>query len=145
MLTRGVAAATLLQAATEIVCYVRLCGAESLGRVTDDATWRKIGQLHLSDAQLDSRSIGLIQRETRKVLGKNDLKALLNKLQLNVAIDSVRNEYLMRAKIYAWLVQDLGRSDLETFKQDYAELFLTLPPIPEVCARDTYWPVIPRW
>jgi hypothetical protein len=101
-------------------------GAESLERVTDDGTWRKIGQLHLSDAQLDSRSIGLIQRETRKVLGKTHLNVLLEKLMLNVAMDSVRNEYLMRAKIYGWLIQDLGRSDLETFNNKiYSELFLT--------------------
>jgi len=60
------------------------------------------------------------------VLGKNDLKALLDKLQLNVAMDSVRNEYLMHARIYGWLVQDLGRSDLETFNNKiYSELFLT--------------------
>jgi len=101
-------------------------GAESLGQITDEATWRKIAQLHLADAQLDWRSVALIQRETRKVLGQNDLKPLLEKLQLNVAMDSVRNEYLMRARIYGWLVEDQGRSNLETFNNRvYAELFLT--------------------
>lgn len=122
------AATTVVTKAITEVSLLRslTTGAESLQRVTDDGTWRKIGQLHLSDVQLDSRSIGLIQRETRKVLGKNDLKALLDKLQLNVAMDSVRNEYLMRARIYGWLVQDAGRSDLETFNNKiYSELFLT--------------------
>ena len=115
------------KAATEVNLLRSLTiGAESLGRSTDEETWRKIAQLHLSDAQLDARSIGLIQRETRKVLGKNDLRALLQKLQLNVAMDSVRNEYLMRARIYGWLVQDLGRSNLESFNEKvYAEVFLT--------------------
>jgi hypothetical protein len=103
-----------------------MAGAESLGKVTDEATWKKIGQLHLTDAQLDSRSIGLIQKETRKVLSKGELSNLLEKLRLNVAIDSVRNEYLMHGKLYAWLVQDRGRSDLESFNERvYAELFLT--------------------
>jgi hypothetical protein len=116
--TKSITEVTLLRSLTT--------GAESLGLVTDEETWRKIAQLHLSDAQLDSRSIGLIQRETRKVLGNNHLHDLLEKLQLNVAMDSVRNEYLMRARIYGWLVQDLGRSDLETFNNKvYAELFLT--------------------
>jgi hypothetical protein len=101
-------------------------GVESLGRVTDEAIWRKIAHLHVSDAQLDSRSIGLIQRETKKVLGKEELKNLLGKLQLNVALDTVRNEYLMRIKLYAWMLQDRGRSDLETFNDKvYSELFLT--------------------
>ena len=101
-------------------------GGESLGKVTDEATWKKIAQLHLRDAELDSRSIGLIQRETRKVLGQNDLASLLQKLQFNVAMDSVRNEYLMRTKLYVWLLQDRGQSDLETFNEKvYSELFLT--------------------
>ncbi len=118
VVTKAITEVTLLRSLTT--------GAESLERVTDQGTWRKIAQLHLSDAQLDSRSIGLIQRETRKVLGHSDLKAMLDKLQLNVAMDSVRNEYLMRARIYGWLVQDLGRSDLETFNNKiYSELFLT--------------------
>jgi hypothetical protein len=99
---------------------------ESLGKVTDEETWRKIAILHLRDAELDSRSIGLIQRETRKVAGKNDLASLLQKLQFNVAMDSVRNEYLMRTKLYVWLLQDRGQSDLETFNEKvYSELFLT--------------------
>jgi hypothetical protein len=45
---------------------------------------------------------------------------------MNIALDTVRNEYLMRAKLYAWLIEDRGRSDLETFnKKVYSELFLT--------------------
>lgn len=123
-----VAAATVVtKAATEVRLLRSLTsGAESLGQITDEATWRKIAQLHLSDAQLDWRSVALIQRETYRVLGQNDLKPLLEKLQLNVAMDSVRNEYLMRARIYGWLVEDRGRSDLESFNSKvYAELFLT--------------------
>ncbi|MFZ0064015.1 MAG: hypothetical protein WAL47_18435 [Pyrinomonadaceae bacterium] len=122
-----IAPAAVTKAATEVSLLRSLTSfGESLGRVTDEASWRKIAQLHLSDAQLDSRSIGLIQRETRKVIGKNDLKGLLEKLQLNVAMDSVRNEYLMRTKVYALLVEDRGRSDVESLNERvYAELFLT--------------------
>jgi hypothetical protein len=99
---------------------------EVLKGVTDEATWRKIAHLHLDDAQLDVRSIGLIQRETRKVLGKGELNSLLEKLRSNVAFDTVRNEYLMHSKLYAWLIEDRGRSDLDTFNDKvYAELFLT--------------------
>jgi hypothetical protein len=101
-------------------------GLESLGRVTDEATWRKIAARHMSDAQLDARSIGLIQRETRKVLSQEELKNLLTRLQQNVALDTVRNEYLMRLKLYAWMLQDRGRSGLDSFNDKvYSELFLT--------------------
>ena len=122
-----VAPAAATKALTEVTLLRSLTsGAETLGQVTDEATWRKIAMLHSSDALLDSRSVGLIRKETRKVLGNIGLNGLLEKLMLNVAIDSVRNEYLMRARIYGWLVQDLGRSDLETFNNKvYSELFLT--------------------
>ena len=122
-----IAPAAVTKAGTEVSLLRSLTSfAESLGRVTDEASWRKIAQLHLADAQLDSRSIGLIQRETRKVIGKNDLKSLVEKLQLNVAMDSVRNDYLIRTKVYALLVDDRGRSDLESLNERvYAELFLT--------------------
>lgn len=115
---KAITEATLLRSLT--------ASAESLGKITDETIWKKIAQLHLADAQLDSRSIGLIQKETQKVLRKGELNDLLEKLRLNIAVDSVRNEYLMRGKLYAWLVQDRGRSDLETFNNKvYSELFLT--------------------
>lgn len=115
---KAITEATLLRSLT--------ASAESLGKITDETIWKKIAQLHLADAELDSRSIGLIQKETQKVLRKGELNDLLEKLRLNIAVDSVRNEYLMRGKLYAWLVQDRGRSDLETFNNKvYSELFLT--------------------
>ena len=122
-----VAPAAVTKAVTEVSLLRSLTtGAESLGRVTDEATWQRIARLHWSDAQLDSQSVGLIQRETQKVLGNIQLNALLEKLMQNVAMDSVRNEYLMRARIYGWLVLDQGRSDLETFNDKvYSEVFLT--------------------
>jgi len=54
------------------------------------------------------------------------LKNLLASLQLNVALDTVRNEYLMRLKLYSWMLQDRGRSDLDSFNDKvYSALFLT--------------------
>jgi hypothetical protein len=107
---------------------------ESLGKITDEPAWRRIAELHRSDAILDSRSIGLISRQTQKVFAadgsrgthEEGLKSLMDKLQMNIALDTVRNEYLMRTKLYVWMIEDRGRSDLETFNQKvYAELFLT--------------------
>ena len=42
--------------------------ADALGSVTDEATWTRIAEHHLSDAQLDQRSLGLIQRQTQRPL-----------------------------------------------------------------------------
>ena len=109
-------------------------GAEALGVMTDEAAWKKIALFHIADAELDAQSIGLIQRQTQKAFRaetaeRNSDKTfakLLEKLQANIAMDTVRNEYLLHTKLYAWLVADRGPSDLGALnKKVYAELFLT--------------------
>jgi hypothetical protein len=107
--------------------------SEALGAVTDEAAWKEIALFHIADAELDARSLGLIQRQTQGALraaGSNNpdetLASLVKKLQMNIAMDTVRNEYLMHTKLYAWLIADRSRSDLDTLnKKVYAELFLT--------------------
>ena len=109
-------------------------GSEKLGTITDEAAWRKIAQLHIADAQLDAQSIGLIKRQTQKVLTAagskrsvdQELASLVQKLQMNIALDTVRNEYSLHSKLHAWLVMDARRNDLPAFNNKvYAELFLT--------------------
>ena len=98
---------------------------EALGRITDEAAWQKIAQLHASDAVLDNNSIALIRRQNPG-LSKQDFAAMLRKFQELIALDTVRNEYLMHTKLYPWLLRDPSRTDLEKFNQKvYAELFLT--------------------
>jgi hypothetical protein len=125
-MTKMVTEATILQGMT--------AGPEALGRMTYDAAWNKIAQLHLSDAQLDARSIGLIKRQTQRGLlaytsklnPDTTLKALIEKLQTNIALDTVRNEYLLHTKLYVWLIADHQRSELSALnKRVYSELFLT--------------------
>jgi len=112
-------------------------GSEALGRITDEAAWNKIALLHLADAQLDARSIGLIQRQTQKAFrasggdasSDKTLANLMQRLQVSIALDTVRNEYLLHTKLYAWLVADKNRFagiDPDPLnKRVYAELFLT--------------------
>jgi len=66
---------------------------EAMGVVTDEGTWQKIALLHISDATLDSRSIGLIRRQTQKSFQADGIRRnadrtltkLVDKLQLNIA------------------------------------------------------------
>ncbi len=107
---------------------------EAFAAVTDEAAWNKIALLHVADAKLDARSTGLIQRQIQNVLltAGSDTKPeaalsnLIQKLQTNIALDTVRNEYMLHRTLYAWLIADSGRSDVEALnKKVYAELFLT--------------------
>jgi hypothetical protein len=98
---------------------------EALGRITDEAAWRKIAQFHAYDAVLDNASIGLIKRQN-PALPEQEFAALLKKFQDLIALDTVRNEYLLHTKLYPWLLRDPSRTDLEKFNEKvYAELFLT--------------------
>lgn len=106
----------------------------TLGTLTDQATWDKIAELHIGDAQLDARSISLIKRQTQNALSADGssrnkdktFAALLKKLQQNIALDTVRNEYLLHTKLYGWFLTDKDRDDLDKLnKKVYAELFLT--------------------
>ena len=98
---------------------------DQLNKITDEAAWKKIAQLHPSDAQLDNRSIVLIKGQN-PTLPDKDFVTLVRKFQELVALDTVRNEYLMHTKLYTWLMKDPARDDVEKLnKKVYDELFLT--------------------
>jgi hypothetical protein len=99
--------------------------SQELAKITDEAAWRKIAQMHAADAVLDSRSIALIKRQNPS-LSEKQLAAMLQKFQESIALDTVRNEYLMHALLYPWLIGDPSRTNLEKFNEKvYAQLFHT--------------------
>ena len=125
-MTKIVTEANILKSITE--------APATLGTLTDQATWNKIAELHSGDAQLDARSISLIKRQTQNALSADGssrnkdktFAALLKKLQQNIALDTVRNEYLLHTKLYGWFLTDKDRDDLgQLNKRVYTELFLT--------------------
>lgn len=98
---------------------------EALEKITDEAAWRKIAQLHSNAAILDERSIALIKRQNPSLTGE-ELARLLHKFQELIALDTVRNEYLLHSKLYTWLMRDPARNDVQKLNEKvYASLFLT--------------------
>jgi hypothetical protein len=98
---------------------------DELGKITDEAAWKKIAQLHPTDAMLDNRSLVLIEQQNPR-LTVNELYRLIGKFQEAVALDTVRNEYLMHTKLYEWLLNDPARDDIEKLNQKvYDALFLS--------------------
>ncbi|HEU4870304.1 MAG TPA: hypothetical protein VFT08_05590 [Pyrinomonadaceae bacterium] len=107
------------------VLRAMVMAGEELGKITDEAAWRKIAQLHSSDAVLDDRSISLIKHQNPN-LTEPELAQLLRKFQDSIALDTVRNEYLMHTKLYTWIVKNPIRDDVAKLnEQVYAKLFLT--------------------
>jgi hypothetical protein len=125
-ITKMISEATMLRSMT--------AGAQALGTISDEAIWRKIARLHLADAKLDARSISLIKRKTQNAFMADGsettpeaaLANLVNKLEMNIALDTVRNEYLLHPKLHAWLILNSPRENLDALNDKvYAELFLT--------------------
>jgi hypothetical protein len=102
---------------------------EALSAITDESLWNKIAQLHIADAEFDARSLGLIRRQTQGALSATDehkaFAALVKKLQQNIALDTVRNEYLLHTKLYGWFLEKENRELSKLNRRVYSELFLT--------------------
>lgn len=119
--TKGITEFSILKAMTR--------DADSLKAVTDEDAWAKIAWHHISDAKLDDQSVGLIRRQMQALWGSTtDIKAmnLLQKLQSSIALDTVRNEYMLHTQLHAWLASAFIPTDVKSFNDKvYAELFLT--------------------
>ena len=122
----SIAPLAVTKAMTETTILRAMSAAtEELGKITDEAAWRKISQLHSSNAVLDERSISLIKRQN-PALTDQEFAGLLKKFQELIALDTVRNDYLLHSKLYTWLVRGPVRDDVEKLnEQVYAKLFLT--------------------
>ncbi len=101
--------------------------ATALEAATDISAWNKIAALHTADVRLDKGSIAFITRQNQSLRANEALLSqTLRNLEQYMAIDTVRNEYLMRTKLHGWFATGLALSDVENLNERvYAELFLT--------------------
>jgi hypothetical protein len=101
--------------------------ANALEAATDLAAWNKIAALHNSDARLDKAGIALMTRQNENL--RKDavlLSRTLQNLEQYIALDTVRNEYMMHTKLHAWFVNGMANSGIDNFNElVYAQLFLT--------------------
>jgi hypothetical protein len=115
--TKAITETSILQAIT--------APTEALVQVTDEEAWKKIAQLHLRHTMLDEQSIALIKRQNPS-LSNEELARLLRRFQDLIALDTVRNEYMLHSKLYTWLMRDPARDNVEKLNEKvYAHLFLT--------------------
>ena len=92
----------------------------------DFETWQKIAQSKAENSKLDANSRAFIKNQ----LGKNNLteqqfNALIAKLESLIALDTVRNDFLLRPTLLVWLNKDLDKNVDTLNKKVYDELFLT--------------------
>lgn len=101
--------------------------ATSLEGATSVGDWEKIAALHSADAQVDKQSVAFIVAQNKQLRNSPELLArTLQNLQKFLALDTVRNEYMMRTKLHAMFVSDFGSVQLEALNERvYAQLFMT--------------------
>jgi len=89
--------------------------------------WLKLARAFAPELKIDQRTLQFVRRQNAKTgLSELEFKTLFAKLGDFVALDTTRNEYLFHTKIYEWLNQGRGRTDLEDLNaQVYDEIFQT--------------------
>jgi len=96
-----------------------------LDSIGSDAGWRSIAGLHAEDATLDQATRALMSFKDPALRGAS-LQSAVAALERSVAEDTVRNEYVFRARIHRWLATRAVSSDVGSLNEKiYAELFLT--------------------
>ncbi len=98
----------------------------ALTNITDAETWQKLADRYAQDATLDSNSRQLIQRKT----GKPSIAALtptLKAFENSMALDSIRNEYLLHSQLHEWfLANQASTRTIDALNtRVYDQLFLT--------------------
>jgi hypothetical protein len=103
----------------------------------DDTQWGRLAALHADDAELDNASIALIRAQNpaadragrlavTKMRVEDPLVRLVRGFQTSIALDTVRNEYVLHRQLHEWFASGAAAQDIDSLNERvYAELFLT--------------------
>jgi hypothetical protein len=98
----------------------------TLAQITDQTTWEKLAQRYASDAKLDTRSIALIYAKQTAKTESRTIPSIVRSFESAMALDTIRNEYLLHSQLYGWLMRNAGTLNVDILNDRvYAELFLT--------------------
>lgn len=115
---------------------------ERLDRALNDEVWLEIAALQQSreKTKLDESSIALIRAEnpqnenpfaagrlaTSKFVVEDPILKLVRQFENSIALDTVKNEYLLHRQIHHWFATGEAPQDFDQLNEKvYAELFLT--------------------
>ncbi|MEO0475967.1 MAG: hypothetical protein AAF085_08385 [Planctomycetota bacterium] len=103
----------------------------------DEAVWARVAQAYASEAKLDPASKAMMRRKTvtaedaaKITFGKarveDPLLAMIRNFENAIALDTARNEHLLRRELCNWFIAAEGPIDFDQLNSRvYAELFLT--------------------
>lgn len=99
----------------------------TLAQITDRSDWAKLAQRHTNDAKLDIQSISLIRAKQAAggLAQPRAISDIVRSFESAMALDTVRNEYLLHSQLYQWLLREPDTAVDTLNEKVYAELFLT--------------------
>lgn len=99
----------------------------ALTDITDKAAWEKLAALHADQARLDRNSLRLMARKMGGGTASAQFVApVAQKFEAAMALDTVRNEYLLHSQLHQWFMQRFETQTVDRLnEQVYTSLFLT--------------------
>ncbi|HLO89412.1 MAG TPA: hypothetical protein VK203_30995 [Nostocaceae cyanobacterium] len=93
----------------------------------DQATWDRIAGLYYIENGLDKNSIALIRaKKFQAAKDANGLSDVVRSFERSMAMDTVRNEFMLHRQIHQWFVEGNETNNVNNLNEKvYAELFLT--------------------
>ena len=95
---------------------------DQLKSITSDADWHTLASRPLNEVRLSDGSLALIKKQNAAI---SDIQSLVKNLEKSIALDQVRNEYLIQSTIHAWLESEPAPELNQLNERVYRELFLT--------------------
>lgn len=99
-----------------------------LEEATNTATWRKIANLYLDQAQLDqnSRALMLNKNLAQWSHAEAQFEATVKNFEAAMSLDAVRNEYLLHSRLHQWFMNGAETQTVAALNTKvYADLFFT--------------------
>ncbi|HVT29601.1 MAG TPA: hypothetical protein VHE81_16410 [Lacipirellulaceae bacterium] len=113
-------------------------GGQWMEKGMDDDLWNAIARLHRPEVRLDGSSIEVMKREApaarvaarltaSKAQVENPVLRMVRTFEESIALDTVRNEYLLHRRVHEMLARTAsGSMDFDALNEwVYADLFLT--------------------
>jgi hypothetical protein len=108
---------------TPLLRRTRTTSAPASNDKLTDTEWQRMATLHAGEVKLDANSQALMRR---KLSPQSSFPQVLANFERAIAQDTVRNEYLLHARLHQWLSEGMTESNLNVMNERvYSELFLT--------------------
>ncbi|ABW29290.1 hypothetical protein [Acaryochloris marina] len=99
---------------------------DQLNEATQPQTWGKLAEFQADRARLDENSKSLMRSKHRAYHAPETLAKTVKSFEQAMAIDTVRNEYLLHSRIHQWFVERNQTGTIYQLNEKvYADLFLT--------------------